>query len=53
MFLQLIGIFLSVIAEQVRIVCGMFRVAGHEPAADCDSVCLIVKLLRIELVEVI
>ena len=52
-FLQLIGILLPAIADQVSNHCGKFRVAGHEPAAECDSVCLIVKLLRIELVEVI
>ena len=52
-FLKLCGIFLIPFSDCLVQQGSQTRIAVDEPAAECDSVCLVVELLRINLVEVV
>ena len=52
-FLKLCGVFLVSLSDRLVQQGGQTRIAVDEPAAECDSVCLVVELLRINLVEVV
>ena len=52
-FLKLCGIFLIALSDRLVQQSGQTRIAVDEPAAECDTVCLVVELLRINLVEVV
>ena len=52
-FFKLCRILLISLSDQAVNVLCQERIAVDEPAAECNAVCLIVKLLRIDLVEVV
>ena len=51
--LKLRGVLLVSLADQAVDILCQERIAVDEPAAECDAVCLVVELLRIDLVEVV
>ena len=52
-FLKLCGVFLVSLSDRLVQQGGQTRIAVDKPASECNSVCLIVELLRINLVEVV
>ena len=52
-FFELCGVFFPAFPDRLIKQCCQTRVAVDEPAAECDAVCLIVELLRINLEEVV